>query len=75
MAFVHVRPSANTLSVRHAMTYLYGHVDPIRIAALRVLLDEMSQLVVLYKIDVNQPRDDQLLHNIHLLTSSGDHTA
>ena len=59
MAFVHVLPSATTLSLRHAMTYLSDHVYPICKAALRVLLDEMSQLVDLYKIDVNQTRDDQ----------------
>jgi hypothetical protein len=73
MASIHVRPSQSTLSVSHAMTYLSGHIDPVRIAA--VLLDEMSQLFDLYKIDVNQPRDDQLLHNIHPLTNSGVHTA
>jgi len=72
MAFVHVRPSAATLSLRHAMTYLSGHVYPIRIAALHVLLDEMSQLVVLYKIDVDQP---QSLHILHVLTNSGVHEA
>ena len=37
------------------MAYLSGHVDPIRTAENHVLLDEMSQLVVLYNIDINQP--------------------
>ena len=62
MAFSHIRPSVTTLGVRHAMTYLSGHVDSIRVVTLRVLLDEMSQHVGLYKIDVNINNDKNYPH-------------